>query len=85
MSLVSMLTEQLKVNRDIPRHECLRPFVFRLRMNSTHKKQKINMEGIFAVMNTTQAVVKIRPERKIQACTGFESQTSAIPVQCSAN
>ena len=53
MSLVSMLTEQLRVNRDIPRHECPRPFVFRLRMTSTHNKQKINVEGIFAVMNTT--------------------------------
>ena len=53
MSLVSMLTEQLKVNKDIPRHECPRPFVFRLRMTSTHNKQKINVEGIFAVMNTT--------------------------------
>ena len=36
------------------------------------------MEAIFAVTNTTSAVVKIEPE-KIQACTGFEPMTSAIP------
>ena len=35
-------------------------------------------------MNTTWAVVKIRPE-KIQACTGFEPMTFAIPVQRSTN
>ena len=40
-----------------------------------------NMEAIFAVTNTTSAVVKIEPE-KIQACTGFEPMTSTIP--CSA-
>ena len=32
------------------------------------------MKAIFAVMNTTWVVVKIRPE-KIQACTGFEPTT----------
>ena len=37
-----------------------------------------NMEAIFAVTNTTSAVVKIEPE-KIQACKGFEPMTSAIP------
>ena len=37
-----------------------------------------NMEAIFAVTNTTSAVVKIEPE-KIQACTGFEPMTSVIP------
>ena len=44
----------------------------------------MSMKAIFAVMNTTSAVVKIRPE-KIQACTGFEPMTSAIPVQRSTN
>ena len=33
--------------------------------------EETNMEAIFAVMNTTQIIVKIRPE-KFQACTGFE-------------
>ena len=42
------------------------------------------MKAIYAVMNTSEAIVKIRPE-KIQACTGFEPVTSAIPVQCSTN
>ena len=42
---------------------------------------KVNL----AVMCTTQAVVKIRPEKKNQACTGFEPMTSAIPVQRSTN
>ena len=36
----------------------------------------VNMKAIFAVMNTTWTVVKIRPEN-IQACTGFEPMTSA--------
>ena len=31
------------------------------------------------------AVVKIRLEKTIQACTGFEPMTSAIPLQCSTN
>ena len=35
-------------------------------------------------MNTTEQVVEIRPE-KIQAPTGFEPMTSAIPVQHSTN
>ena len=42
------------------------------------------MKVIFAVMNTTWAVVKIRPE-KIQACMEFEPMTSAILVQRSTN
>ena len=46
--------------------------------------EDVNMKAIFAVMNTTWAVMKIRPE-KIQACTGFESMTFATPVQCSTN
>ena len=32
-------------------------------------------------MNTTELVVEIRPEKKIQARTGFEPMTSAISVQ----
>ena len=43
------------------------------------------MKEIFAVLNTTWAVVKIRPEKNIQARTGFELLTSAIPVQRSTN
>ena len=31
-------------------------------------------------MNTTQAVVEIRLEKKIQACMGFEPMTFAILV-----
>ena len=42
------------------------------------------MKVIFAVINTTWAVEKIRPEN-IQACTGFEPMTFTIPVQCSTN
>ena len=41
----------------------------------------MNMKANFAVMNTTLPEVKIRPDKKIQACTGFESLTSAISVQ----
>ena len=39
------------------------------------------MKAILAVMNPTYVVVDIRPENK----SGFESMTSAIPVQCSNN
>ena len=46
--------------------------------------KNLNMKAIFAVMNTTEAVVK-EGLKKIQACTGFEPMTSAIPVQCSTN
>ena len=42
------------------------------------------MKAIFAVMNTTEAVVK-EGLKKIQVGTGFEPMTSAIPVQCSTN
>ena len=38
------------------------------------------MKAIFAVMNTTRVVVKIRLEKKSQACTGFVPTTFAIPV-----
>ena len=44
----------------------------------------MNLIAIFAVVNITWAVVKIRPQ-KIQACTGFEPMTSAIPVPCFTN
>ena len=40
----------------------------------------MNMKAIFAVMKTSLARVKIWAE-KIQACTGFEPMTTAIPVQ----
>ena len=42
------------------------------------------MKANFSVMNTSEVVVKIRPE-KIQACTGFEPMTSVIMVQCTTN
>ena len=42
----------------------------------------VNLKAISTVMNTTQEVVKIRPEEKIQACTGFEPITFAIPLHC---
>ena len=42
------------------------------------------MKAIFAIMKTACAVVKIKPEN-FQACKGFESMTSAIPVQRSTN
>ena len=45
----------------------------------------MNMEAIFAVTNTTKAVVKIRSKKKIQARTGFEPMTSTIPVQHPTN
>ena len=40
-----------------------------------------NMKAIFAVINTTWAVVKIRPEKKSQACRRFEPMTSELPVK----
>ena len=46
--------------------------------------KNVNMNAIFAVMNATWAVVKIRPE-KIQDRAGFEPMTSAIPMQFSTN
>ena len=46
--------------------------------------EKTNIEAILAAMNTTELVVKIRPE-KIQAHMEFEPMTSVIPVQCSTN
>ena len=41
------------------------------------------MKANFSVMNTSEVVVKIRPE-KIQACMGFEPMTSVIVVQCTS-
>ena len=43
----------------------------------------MNIETILAVMNNNEVVVEIRPE-KIQARTGFQPMTFAIPVQCFA-
>ena len=45
---------------------------------------KTNIESIPAVMDTTELVVEIRPEKKIQVRTGSEPMTSAMPVQRSA-
>ena len=42
-------------------------------------KCTLNMKATF--VNITEVVVKIMPE-KIQACTGREPMTSAIPVRC---
>ena len=42
--------------------------------------EETNIEVIFAAMNTTELVVKIRPGKLIQARTGFEPMTSAIPI-----
>ena len=42
--------------------------------------KETNIESILVVMNTTEPVVEIRPEKKIQARTGFEPITSAILV-----
>ena len=39
------------------------------------------MKVILAVMCTTWAVVEIRPEKKIQARTGFESMTSFAVIE----
>ena len=40
---------------------------------------------IVAVMNTTQAAVKLKREKKFRLRGGFEPITSTIPVQCSTN
>ena len=47
-------------------------------MNQGNKQKNdlSNREAILAVMDTTELVVKIRPEK-----TAFEPMTSAIPVQ----
>ena len=57
---------------------------FILQKRGERGNKLVKMKAISAVMNTTYAVVKRRPE-KIQACTGFEPMTSAIPVQRSTN
>ena len=41
--------------------------------------EEMNIETILAVMNNNEVVVEIRPE-KIQARTGFQPMTFAIPV-----
>ena len=41
-----------------------------------NKNKLLNMKAIFEVMNTTSAVVKVKPEKN-QACTGFEPMTFA--------
>ena len=50
------------------------------------KPETLDRKKVIAVIDTTFVVVKRKPEKKKnQACTGFESVTSAIPVQRSAN
>ena len=46
--------------------------------------EETNIEATLAVMNTTELIVEMRPE-KIKACAGFEPKTYVIPVQCSTN
>ena len=41
------------------------------------------MRLILEVRKTAEAVVKIKPEKYNQACTGVEPMTSVIPVQSS--
>ena len=43
--------------------------------------EETNIESILAVMNTTELVVEIWPEKKNQVRTGFEPMTFAITVQ----
>ena len=45
-------------------------------------KNYMKVESHSAVIDATFAFAKRKTER-IQACTGFEALTSAIPVQCS--
>ena len=47
--------------------------------------EETNIEVILAVLNTTELVDEIRPEKKFQTCTGFEPMTSTILVQRSTN
>ena len=49
------------------------------------QKYELDREKIIAVINTTFAVVKRKPEKKNQACTEFKLMTSAIPVLRSTN
>lgn len=53
--------------------------------NKVGTKVIMNMREIFTVMNSTLAVVKISPLKKIQACARFEPTNSAIPMQFSTN
>ena len=43
--------------------------------------EETNIESILAVMNTTELVVEIWPEKKNQVRTGIEPMTFAITVQ----
>ena len=47
--------------------------------------EETNIGTILAIMNTTELVVEIRPEKKIQARIGFKSKTSSIPLLHSTN
>ena len=47
--------------------------------------EETSIEAILAFMNTTELVIEIRPEKKIQARMGFEPMTSVIPSQRSTN
>ena len=44
----------------------------KIRKSSWTAVKDVNTKAIFAVMNSTWAVVKIRPEKKNQACKEFE-------------
>ena len=55
-----------------------------MKKETNKQKENMNMKVIFAVMNTTWAIVKLRSE-EIQACMGFEPMTSPIPMQRSTN
>ena len=46
--------------------------------------EETNMEALLVVLNTTELIVEVRPE-KIQARTGLEPITSTILVQRSTN
>ena len=54
------------------------------KIHATENKLLLEIQAILAAMDTTELVVEMRPE-KIQARTGFEPMTSAIPVQRSTN
>ena len=47
--------------------------------------KETNIKAILAVMNTTELVVEIRPEKKIRSRTQFEPMPSAILMQRSTN
>jgi len=43
--------------------------------------EELNVKKTIAVIDAIFALAKRKPEKKNQACTGFEPLTSAIPVQ----